>query len=73
MPEKHTSELSELILKCRIERGLTLLQFAKAVKMSGAGISKIERGLSKPNRTTEARLVAFLRKYGYFPKTEVAA
>lgn len=66
------SDLQQLILQCRTERGLSLVEMAKQVRLSPAGLSKIERGKAKPNRTTEARLVAFLRKHGYFAKQEAA-
>jgi DNA-binding XRE family transcriptional regulator len=71
MQRTPTAELSQLILQCRTERNLSLSEMAKQVHLSATGLSKIERKKVKPNRTTEGRLVAFLRKHGYFPKQEV--
>lgn len=68
MPSTPQNEFASLVVKCRTERGLSLAQMAKALRMSAAGLSKIERGKVKPNRTTEARITAFLNRHGYFPK-----
>ena len=61
-------ELRRLVLKCRAEQRLSLSAMGVAVGLSAAGISKIERGKTKPNRASEARLIEFLRKRGYLPK-----
>jgi ribosome-binding protein aMBF1 (putative translation factor) len=60
-------ELAKMVFECRNQKGLSLMQMAKALKLSAAGLSKIERGKVKPNRTTEARIVAFLNRHGYYP------
>jgi transcriptional regulator with XRE-family HTH domain len=65
-------DLTKLLVECRTERSLTLAQVAKAVKISTVALANIERGLSKPRRTTRLRLVQFLQKHGYFPKLEAA-
>lgn len=62
------ADLIKLLVECRTERGLSLAQVAKAIKISTVALSNIERGLSKPRRTTRLRLEQFLRKHGYFPK-----
>jgi transcriptional regulator with XRE-family HTH domain len=60
-------ELAKMILRCRAERKLSLTQMAKALKMSPSGLWKIEQEKVKPNPTTEARIVAFLNRHGYYP------
>ena len=72
MQEKKALDLARLILKCRAERGLSLVAFGKAAGLSAAGLSKIERGLVKPNRATELRLIALLTGFGYWPRKEAA-
>jgi transcriptional regulator with XRE-family HTH domain len=66
-------ELPELLILCRSERNMSLADVAKAVRLSVPAIADIERGVSKPRRTTRLRIVNFLRKHGYFPKAEAAA
>jgi transcriptional regulator with XRE-family HTH domain len=72
MPSTPSDELAKMVLECRTEKELSLTKMAKALRMSAAGLSKIERGKVKPNRTTTSRLVAFLNRHGYFPKQEAA-
>lgn len=58
--------LATALVKYRAARGKSLADVARAVRLSPAGLGKIERGLCKPNRTTRRRLVKFLRERGYF-------
>lgn len=67
------TELAEMLVRCRSERSLSLAQVARAVKLSPRAVSMIERGEHVPRRTTRLKVVAFLEKHGYFPKSEVAA
>lgn len=69
---RHRNELATLLLRCRTERKMTLEQVAKAVGITKKTVSNIERRLFSPRRTTRLRLVEFLRKHGYFPKSEAA-
>lgn len=62
------SELARLMEKCRSERGISLHSAAKRLGIHYTGLSKIERGLTKPRRTTALKIVDFLRAYGYFPR-----
>lgn len=65
-------DLIRLLVQCRTERRLTLIDVAKALKMSVGAISNLERGMAKPRRTTRLKLENFLRKHGYFPKMQEA-
>jgi transcriptional regulator with XRE-family HTH domain len=73
MKTEQTESLGNLLLKCRTARDLSLEDVARALKLSLGAISMIERGKSKPRRTTRAKLEAFLAKYGYLPKGKAAA
>jgi transcriptional regulator with XRE-family HTH domain len=72
---KQTAEAEDLInllVQCRTDRKLSLAQVAKAVRISTVGLSNIERGVSKPRRTTRLRIVNFLQKHGYYVKQAAA-
>lgn len=72
--EVDKEHLGSLLLRCRAERKLSLEQVAKALRLSQTAVSQIERGVTKnPNRSSRLRIVQFLNKHGYFPKTEAAA
>lgn len=66
-------ELGALLLLCRAERDLTLADVAPLLKMTLGNVAKIERGERGLSRRSRLRLSEFLRKHGYFPKSEVAA
>jgi transcriptional regulator with XRE-family HTH domain len=66
------NEIGKLLLACRTERTLTLQDVAKILGMSIGALSNIERGLARPHRANRAKIEAFLRKHGYFPKAEAA-
>lgn len=70
-PEAYT-ELIQLLVQCRTERGLTLPDIAKTLRLSVGTLSNIERGVANPRRTTRLKLEQFLRKHGYFLKQEAA-
>ncbi len=64
--------LSQLLVRCRAERRLSLEDVAAELKVSHATIANIESGLKSPRRTTRLLLEDFLRKYGYLPKLKAA-
>lgn len=65
-------ELIQMLIRCRAERDLTMAQVAKSLKMSQGAISNLETGKAKLRRTTAIRIETFLRKQGYFAKSEAA-
>ena len=64
--------MGSLLLRCRGERSLSLQAVGDAIGLSKKGVADIELGLSRPRRATRVRIEAFLRKHGYFPKSEAA-
>lgn len=70
---KVNDDLVRLLVRCRVDRKMTLTHVARAIGMSVGAISQIERSRTKPNRTTRLKLEDFLRRHGYFPKTDQEA
>jgi transcriptional regulator with XRE-family HTH domain len=71
MPRKQKQQqgdVPELLALCRAERRLTLAKVSDEVGLTKGALSKIERRKIRMARTTQIRLAAFLRKYGYYPK-----
>jgi len=66
-------DLAELLVRCRAEKGLTIGDVAKSVRISPMTISNIESGKKHMRRTTRVLLEDFLRKHGYLPKREKVA
>lgn len=60
-----SSALPDALVRCRTNQDLSLHEVGRAVGLSVAALSNIERGLARPRRTTRLRLVAFLEKHGY--------
>jgi DNA-binding XRE family transcriptional regulator len=73
MKQAETYDIPSLLIQCRTERCLSLEDVARVVRISRQALAQIERGRTKPHRTTELRIVQFLNKHGYFPKTSEAA
>lgn len=59
-------DLPLLLLRLRAARGFSLRRVARETKLDPTGLSRIERGITSPRRTTRIRLEQFLRKYGAF-------
>lgn len=66
-------ELPALLLQCRVDRHLTLEDVGRAIGISKQAVSAFEARKSKLRRVNRARLIEFLRKHDYFPKTSEAA
>lgn len=69
---QNKDELPELLLQCRTERNLTLEDVGSSIGVSKQTVSSFETRRTQLRRTNRMRLVHFLRKHGYFPKTEAA-
>jgi transcriptional regulator with XRE-family HTH domain len=66
-------DLADLLIRCRTERSLTLEEVAASTQLTAMTLSMIERRKGHPRRTTMLKLEEFLRKHGYFAKSEAAA
>jgi transcriptional regulator with XRE-family HTH domain len=66
-------DLADLLVRFRTERNLTLQDVAASTQLTAMTLSMLERRKGHPRRTTLLKLEEFLRKHGYFAKSEVAA
>lgn len=66
MPKRPTPSLPDLLLALRVEHGLTLAQLAEQVGVSRQALSAIETGKRRGHRVTRAKIVALLRRNGYY-------
>lgn len=60
-------DLADLLFRCRAEKNLAQHEVGAAVGLSQKAVGNIEQRLSKPRRTTRARIEEFLRQQGYLP------
>lgn len=67
------NSLVNVLIACRAEKRLSLEDVAKQIGITRASLCNIERGLSRPRRTTRYLLAIVLRKYGYVVPEEEAA
>jgi transcriptional regulator with XRE-family HTH domain len=65
-------DLREALLVCRTDHQLTLDFIGQRIGITKAAVAAIERGISRPRRTTRLRLVRFLAERGYAVKEEAA-
>lgn len=72
MPSKkaqlsHIRELGELLVRCRTDRNLKLIDVQKATGLSTGWLSELETGKKQTAyRISLLRLEKFLREHGYF-------
>lgn len=66
-------DLRQALLVCRTDYQLSLDFVGKHVGLTKAAVANIERGISRPRRTTRLRIVRFLEERGYAVKDEEAA